>query len=229
MGKKAGLRLVWLAPVLLALATAGCATNQKKYEEEIRRQAELIDNLTSENNRLQGEADGLRNSLSTAQQQSSSAQSELAELRRKMESEGVGRARPEPGQFGARATERAGGVRFTLESKVLFSLGKSELTEEGQRALRRVANAIKSDFPGKYIRIEGHTDSVPVKSVPGKTNLELSNERAEAVWHFLVDQCGIDPKKVYTAGFAQYRPVATNRTEPGRQMNRRVEIVVLDE
>jgi chemotaxis protein MotB len=116
-----------------------------------------------------------------------------------------------------------------LESKVLFSLGKSELTPEGQRAIRRVANAIKSDFPGKYIRIEGHTDSMPIKSVPGKTNLELSNERAVAVWRYLVDQCGLDPKRLYTAGFGQYRPVASNRTERGRQMNRRVEIVVVDE
>jgi len=225
VSKRESVSVLWLVVAVLALA--GCASNQKSSEEEIHRQAELIDKLTAENQALQSEADQARQGLAAAQQQANSAESELAGLR----AQGGATRRPIPvaGAEGASVSPQGGGVRFTLESKVLFSLGKSELTPEGQRAIRRVANAIKSDFPGKYIRIEGHTDSMPIKSVPGKTNLELSNERAVAVWRYLVDQCGLDPKRLYTAGFGQYRPVASNRTERGRQMNRRVEIVVVDE
>ena len=221
------LRLLGAAVLLAALTLAGCASNQKKLEEDVRRQAEIIDKLTADNQRLQAEADQARQGLAAAQQQAGSAESELAGLR--AQAGAARRAAPIAGVEGATVSPRGGNVRFTLESKVLFSLGKSELTPEGQRAVRRVANAIKSDFSDKYIRIEGHTDSVPIKSQPGKTNLELSNERAVAVWRYLVDQCGLDPKRLYTAGYGQYRPVASNRTERCRQMNRRVEIVVVDE
>jgi len=227
VGKHKSSRMFWLVAVLAAMLASGCASQPNKYESETRRQQELIDNLTGENQRLQADADQARQAAAAAQQQASSAESEMAALR----------ARPAPGRRaapiaepeGAAVGHPAGGARFTLESKLAFSLGKSELTIEGQRALRRIAATIKSDSPGKYIRIEGHTDSVPIKSVPGKTNMDLSVERALAVWRYLVDQCAVDPKKLYIAGYGQYRPVASNRTERGRQTNRRVEIVVVDE
>lgn len=221
--------------ILVAFLCVGCASNQKKLEEDIKRQAELIDTLTAENQRLQAEAEQARQSAAAAQQRAQNAEADLAALRQRVQSTppvavsargtSSGRAGAEPVMGGAQRS----GTRFTLESKVLFALGKSTLTPEGERALRKVAGVIKSQFPGKYVRIEGHTDNLPIKSVPGKTNLELSNERAEAVWHFLVNQCGLDPRYVYTAGYGQYRPVASNRTESGRQANRRVEIVVVDE
>ncbi len=223
MGRRRGLLVIGLAAALMA---AGCASTEKKLEADLRHQAELIDSLSAESQKLQSQLQQTQQGLASAQQQSASAEAELANLRRKLAA-GSGPAPAVSARIDRAGTKSR--VRFTLESKVLFSLGKSELTSEGQRALRRVASVIKSDFPGRYVRIEGHTDSVPVKTMPGKTNLELSNERAEAVWHYLVNHCGVDAKMLYTAGYAQYRPVQSNRTELGRQSNRRVEIVVVDE
>ena len=88
---------------------------------------------------------------------------------------------------------------------------------------------LKEEFSGKVIRVEGHTDNDPIRKSGYKSNLELSNHRAETVWHYLVERCGINPRNVYTAGFAEYRPIASNKTASGKQQNRRVELVVIQE
>jgi len=74
--------------------------------------------------------------------------------------------------------------------------------------------------------IAGHTDNVPVKGGPYKTNLKLSIARAATVAQFLLDQHTIDPRRVSTMGFGEYRPIADNTSADGRRKNRRVEIIV---
>jgi chemotaxis protein MotB len=77
------------------------------------------------------------------------------------------------------------------------------------------------------IGIEGHTDNQPIKYSGWKSNWELSMARATSVLHYLVDKKGLAPQRVAATGYGEYRPVATNDTEEGRRLNRRVEIVIL--
>jgi chemotaxis protein MotB len=94
----------------------------------------------------------------------------------------------------------------------------SDLTAVGQ-TLRDLTNAI---------RIEGHTDPVPMRSAQYHSNWELSAGRAAAVLSELVRNSGIHESRLSIAGYASQRPIATNDTAEGRSQNRRVDIVVLD-
>jgi chemotaxis protein MotB len=75
--------------------------------------------------------------------------------------------------------------------------------------------------------VEGHSDDQPIHTAQFRSNWELSTARAMAVLMLLVDDSGIDPRKVSIAGYGQYRPVADNSTPEGRQLNRRVDLVVV--
>ena len=74
--------------------------------------------------------------------------------------------------------------------------------------------------------MEGHTDNEPIKYSGWKSNWELSTARATSVLHYLVDDKGVNPKLVKAVGYGEFRPVAANDTPEGRQLNRRVEIVI---
>jgi chemotaxis protein MotB len=82
----------------------------------------------------------------------------------------------------------------------------------------------------KVIRVEGHTDNVPVSSRLAEkfpTNWELSTARATNVVRFLQDKVGIAPARLEAVGMSEFHPVATNKTLVGRSQNRRIEIALL--
>lgn len=116
-------------------------------------------------------------------------------------------------------------MRFVTE--VLFDSGKAELRSEAYPILDKVALFLKEKVPDRNIAIEGHTDNQPIKYSGWKSNWELSAARALSVLHYLVDKKGIDPRRVSAIGYGEFRPIADNTTEEGRQKNRRVEIVIL--
>jgi chemotaxis protein MotB len=89
----------------------------------------------------------------------------------------------------------------------------------------RIGQILQSQTAGDII-IAGHTDNVPVTGGPFQSNLKLSIARAATVAQFLLDQTRIDPKRLSTMGFGEYRPIAENNIERGRRKNRRVEIIV---
>ena len=120
----------------------------------------------------------------------------------------------------ARETER--GLLVTL-GDVLFQTGRSELQPVAAPRLDKLAGFLKQ-FPEKKLLIEGYTDSVGSHQL----NMELSQRRAEAVKMALV-QRGIDPSRMTIGGYGESYPVASNQTTDGRQLNRRVEVVVSDE
>jgi len=124
-----------------------------------------------------------------------------------------------------------GHISVVLPSSILFNSGQTVLKKASTNSLTKVCNVLKKDFPNEIIRIEGHTDSDPVKRTKKvyKSNWELSSARAANVLHFLVDNCKLDPKKLYLAGYGKYQPVESNKTKSGKQKNRRVEIVVLSD
>ena len=120
------------------------------------------------------------------------------------------------------------GVRITLEDRVFFAPGQAKLSSSGQSKITRVAQVIGSRYPDRVIRVEGHTDDTPVRKVKHlyPTNWELSTARACTVVRHLISGGGIDPHRVYPAGFAYYRPASTRSGSNSK--NRRVEITIVD-
>ena len=121
--------------------------------------------------------------------------------------------------------EDARGVTVTLPGTILFDSGKAVLKSSSAATLNRIAAVIQQDYPGRIVRVEGHTDSQPIKKSGWKDNWELSCERSLAVVRHLVGR-GLGQKQVYAAGFGEFMPRDTNATAAGRARNRRVEIVI---
>lgn len=115
----------------------------------------------------------------------------------------------------------AKGMVLTLKG-VYFEFGKATLRTESYPALIEAAQIMK-DNPDIQVEIQGHTDSIGSE----KANLVLSEKRAYAVMNFLVQYGGIDPKRLTARGYGESKPIASNETEEGRQLNRRVEFVIL--
>jgi len=119
------------------------------------------------------------------------------------------------------------GLVITFVADVLFDSGKSKIRPEAYGALDKVARVLNENVPDLNIGIEGHADNQPIKYSGWKSNWELSTARALSVLHYLVDEKGINPQRVSAIGYGEFRPVASNDTKEGRQLNRRVEIVIL--
>jgi chemotaxis protein MotB len=115
-------------------------------------------------------------------------------------------------------------VIIRLMGESTFDSGKAEIRQQLKPLLQKIAQKLQ-DAPGD-IMIAGHTDNVPVRGGPYKTNLRLSAARASAVAEHLIARSRIDPRRIATMGFGQYRPIDTNDTPSGRQKNRRVEIIL---
>ena len=123
---------------------------------------------------------------------------------------------------------RVVGDRFVFQSEVLFPSGSADLQTAGQGELAKLADAIKElvrEIPSDInwiIRVDGHTDNVPVSSNKFKDNWELSTARADAVVRFLIGQ-GVPPERLAATGFGQYQPLEEGDTPEARARNRRIE------
>jgi len=129
-----------------------------------------------------------------------------------------------------RITQDERGLVISLASDAFFDSASARVNiEETRDILIRVASLLNSaDVGGRRIRIEGHTDSVPVDITgPWHDNWHLSSERSRAVLRFLTD-FGVDERRFQLAGFSDTMPVASNATAEGRAYNRRVDIVIID-
>lgn len=116
------------------------------------------------------------------------------------------------------------GVTVEINASVLFAPGEAKLTEQTSKALREVALVLKED--DHALRIEGHTDSVPIGTPQFPSNWELSSVRASSVVRLLIDN-GIGEERLAAVGYAATRPVDTNETAEGRLRNRRVSVMIL--
>jgi len=115
-----------------------------------------------------------------------------------------------------------------LPDQVLFRFGSAKLTQEGKRMLSAVGEVL-NEYPEYEARIEGHTDSKPIKvefQDRFKSNWELSTARATEVVRFLISQQNLNPEKLSAVGYGEFRPIGSNDTDPGRSMNRRVEFYI---
>jgi chemotaxis protein MotB len=118
------------------------------------------------------------------------------------------------------------GLVITFLAEVLFDSGEAKLRDDSLPILNKVAGVLQEKFPSNKIGIEGHTDNQPIKYSSWESNWELSAHRALSVLEYLSSQ-GVDPQRLSATGYGKYHPVATNETDEGRQLNRRVEIVIV--
>jgi chemotaxis protein MotB len=121
-------------------------------------------------------------------------------------------------------------LTINIMDKIFFDSGKAEIKQEGFDVLRRVG-AILKNVPDKTIRIEGHTDDIPIgQKIIEKypTNWELGAARAANVAEFFRKDVGIDPKRMSVVSYSMYRPIVPHTTKENRAKNRRIEIILLD-
>jgi chemotaxis protein MotB len=119
---------------------------------------------------------------------------------------------------------RRGQMVVKLPAAILFPSGSAELSAEGVQALKEVADVLE-EMPRKRFTVAGHTDDVPVRTAQFASNWELSTARAVRVTKVLIDR-GLRPHNLVAAGYAQFAPIASNRSNAGRQRNRRIEIIL---
>jgi outer membrane protein OmpA-like peptidoglycan-associated protein len=119
------------------------------------------------------------------------------------------------------AQETALEVRVELPADVLFDFDKADIRPDAADALGKLA-AIIAAYPNGRVELSGHTDDKGADAY----NQRLSERRAAAVKTWLVDRHSLDGSKIATRGEGESRPVADNRTDEGRQRNRRVEALI---
>ena len=121
---------------------------------------------------------------------------------------------------------RHGRMVVKLPAGVLFASGSAELSKEGLSSVAEVAKILRQ-FPDRQFEVAGHTDNIAVLPTSAfKTNLELSAARAVTVAQAL-EKGGMNAWHLSAAGYAEFQPVASNKSEAGRQENRRIEIVLV--
>ena len=118
------------------------------------------------------------------------------------------------------------GLVISMSNSILFDSGSADVKPENIAVLVQIGGVL--DNIENYIRIEGHTDNVPINSAVYPSNWELSGARAARVVRLLVQESQIDPDKLVAVGYGEYKPVADNTTHEGRAENRRVDIIVLN-
>ena len=122
---------------------------------------------------------------------------------------------------------------ISQDAKITIRLGEGVLFDEGSAIIKAdskksldilVAQLKKND---KQIRVEGHSDNIPVKGGKYSSNWELSSARAVNILSYMIS-CGINKNRLSAAGYADNMPVATNDTKEGRAKNRRVDIIIIN-
>jgi chemotaxis protein MotB len=117
------------------------------------------------------------------------------------------------------------GLVISLKDTEFFDSGKANVRAKSMYLLDNISAAISRY--SNSIRIEGHTDNVPIKTSQFPSNWELSTARATNIVRYLVDAHEFPPERISAIGYGEYRPIADNSVEEGRQKNRRVDVVVL--
>ncbi len=210
-------RLTLLATGLCAtLLLGGCNTVKKAdYSTAVDENTELRDRLEEAQASLT-EVNERNRSLTSANQQLSDENRRLAQTAAdaRQNADSGGNAFDQ-GSVGAGRE-----VVIEIAGDVLFKSGQIVVTAEGKRALDRVASRINSEFSGRTVRVEGYTDSDPIRKSGWKTNERLSSERALAVEEYLVSK-GVNKDRIYSAAFGASNPRSS------KSASRRVEIVIL--
>jgi chemotaxis protein MotB len=107
-----------------------------------------------------------------------------------------------------------------------YESGSAELRSSSKDAIDRLVQALKTRT--ESLRVEGHTDNIPIHTSLFDSNWELSTARASEFVKVLITRYQFSPTRLSAAGFAEFHPVASNQSAEGRASNRRVDIVILN-
>jgi len=131
--------------------------------------------------------------------------------------------------LGERPDVRIVGDRFVFQSEVFFDPGQAVLKPEGRVEVDKIVNAllelekqIPADIPW-VMRVDGHTDIRPIANVQFPSNWELSAARAIAVVQYMISR-GVSPQRLVAAGFGEFQPLDTDKTDEAFRRNRRIEL-----
>jgi chemotaxis protein MotB len=204
-------------------------TQAQSEQDKTNLQAQ-ISKLRSENNRHLDTIAGLKMQLEQEKlsvQQKEKEVSELDKTRKEIESS----LKEQIAKKDIKLEEIQGKLKVTFVDKILFDSGSVMIKTKGQEVLLKLADSFR-DSRDQNIAVEGHTDDVQIGSAlldRFPTNWELSAARATAVVRFLQEKGNIAPERLTASGFSFYRAVATNETPEGREQNRRIEIILVQE
>ncbi len=120
------------------------------------------------------------------------------------------------------------GIVVSMREAGSFATGSADLSGDARHLLSELA-ATLGDDPSLKLRVEGHTDDVPIQTGRFASNWELSTARATSVVTFLVQQTGVVPSRLSAAGYGEFHPRVPNTGNDARARNRRVDIVILNE
>jgi chemotaxis protein MotB len=145
----------------------------------------------------------------------------LAELKRELETV----LAPEIRRNELAISTGSDGLVISLREIGFFESGSASLRVDAVPAFSKLATVLAQDQ--FHLRVEGHTDNVPIHNARFNSNWELSTARATETIRLLLTEFQLDPARVSAAGYAEYHPAVSNRNAQGRSLNRRVDIVVL--
>lgn len=118
------------------------------------------------------------------------------------------------------------GLVISFNNSIFFDSAKANIKEDMKSKLVSLSTILnKID---NYVRVEGHTDNIPIKNQYYNSNWQLSSIRASNVVEFLISQGNISPDRLSAVGYGEYRPIDDNTSEDGRAKNRRVDILILN-
>lgn len=191
--------------------------NQELKQKEAEMRAQMVKaEGDAESNRAK--ADALAAQLELAKNRDTAGQGatiDIAGLKRSFAGTGV------------KVMEReGGGATLVIASDITFNAGRADLNQKAEATLGKVVQTLKETKGLGRIRVEGHTDSDPIRKSGFKDNEALSLARANTVQNFLIKQ-GIDETIVEVEGYGDGQPAAPNDTPEGKARNRRVEIVLV--
>jgi chemotaxis protein MotB len=193
------------------------ADQKADSELQIKAAGEQIDALGQKNNALHNEIELLRQEKEQEVEKMSSTYEEL-----------LGKMKSEIDQGQVTISELKGKLTVNMVDAILFDSGKAEVKSEGMLVLQKVVDILKN-VSDKAIRVEGHTDNVPISEALARkypSNWELSARRAVNVTKFLQNQ-GLDPRDLGAVAYGEHHPVADNETAEGKAKNRRIEIILV--
>jgi len=199
---------------------------RKKTEEDIRKlnmeNAELLAQKKKLDQQLELEAKRAQTEMEQARLAAVEEAMRAAKARKEAElaKAEADRLMKELSDLQARQTER--GIVLTI-GEVLFAFAKADLSPKADRSVDKLADFLNKHM-NRNVLIEGHTDSVG----SDEYNLDLSQRRAESVKEKLVGD-GVGPDRITTVGYGKKYPAVSNDTEANRALNRRVEVIILNE
>lgn len=117
------------------------------------------------------------------------------------------------------------GLVVSIQDTLLFESGSADVMPGAHQILGKISTVLATS--SNYIKVEGHTDNVPISTQQFPSNWELSVVRSTNVVQILAAEGGISPERLSATGYGEYRPITTNSSEVGRAKNRRVDLVIL--